>query len=52
MQIKKSKRLFVVPLKFKGGITRSVNIRAVTREVAEQKAMKRNPSAIGIDHGS
>lgn len=52
MQIKKSKRLFVIPLKFKGGITRSVNVRAVTREIAEQKAMKRNPNAIGVEHGT
>lgn len=52
MQIKKPKQLFVVALKFNGGITRIVKVRAVTRDVAERQALKRNKSAIGVDHGS
>lgn len=50
MQTKKSKRAFSIILQFENGVTRTVKIRAVTREIAERKALKFNPSAIGIKH--
>lgn len=48
MQAKKSKRLFTIVVEFEGGLTRNVKVRAVTRAVAEAKAIKFNPSAKGI----
>lgn len=48
MQLKKSKKPFNIILTFEGGITRSVKVSAATREVAEARALKRNPSATGV----
>lgn len=48
MQTKKSKQLFVIVLEFENGKTRSVKVRAVTRELAERKAMKFHPAAKGV----
>lgn len=52
MQTKKSKRLYAIVLEFENGVTRSVKVRAVTREIAEKRALKRNPSAIGVKHNA
>ena len=48
MQTKKSKKLFNVILEFENGMTRTVKVRAVTREIAEKRAMKFHPSAKGV----
>jgi len=48
MQAKKSKRLFHITLEFAEGKNRVVQIRAVTRDVAERKALKFNPNATGV----
>ena len=48
MQFKKQKRLHTIVLEFANGMTRSVKVQAVRRETAEEKAMKRNPSATGV----
>jgi hypothetical protein len=50
MQIKKSKRLYNIVVEYQNGMTRSVKIRAVTREIAEKKALKFHPNAIGVKH--
>lgn len=50
MQAKKSKRLYHIVLEFNNGVTRTVAIRAVTREVAEQRALKFHPNAKGVKH--
>lgn len=42
--------MFRVVLAYGGGITRSVFIKAKTRAAAEEKALRRYPKAIGIDH--
>lgn len=52
MQTKKSKQLFRIELEFPNGVTRTVPVRAVTREVAEKRALKRNPSATGVKHNA
>lgn len=52
MQTKKSKRAYAIVLEFNNGVTRTVKVRAVTREIAERKALKFNPSAIGIKHNA
>jgi hypothetical protein len=48
MRTKKSKQLFKIELEYDNGMTRSVKIRATTREIAEKRAMKFNPSARGV----
>lgn len=50
MRTKKSKQLFRIELEFDHGMTRTVKIRAVTREIAEKRALKFNPSAKGVKH--
>lgn len=50
MQTKKSKRLYHVVVEFKNGVFRTVKVRAVTREIAEQRALKFHPNATGIKH--
>jgi hypothetical protein len=48
MQQKKASRVFTITLVYENNLTRDVRVRAKSREVAEQRAMKRNPNAIGI----
>lgn len=50
MQTKKSKQRFTITLEFENGTTRTVKVRAVTREVAERKAMKFHPAAKGVKY--
>lgn len=48
MRTKKSKQLFNIELLYENGMTRTVKVRATTREIAEKRALKRNPSATGV----
>lgn len=48
MQAKKSKRLYHITVEFDYGITKLVKVRAVTREIAEHKALKFHPAAKGV----
>ena len=48
MQTKKSKRLFYVTVEYENGMTRTVKVRAVTRELAEKRALKFHPTAKGV----
>lgn len=48
MQEKSHKQLFNVVLQLPLEITRTVKIRASSRERAERKALKFNPNALGI----
>lgn len=50
VQTKKSKRMFPIVLEFKNGVTRTIKVKAVTREVAEARALKFNPNATGVKH--
>lgn len=52
MRTKKSKQLFKIVVEFENGMTRTVQVRAASREVAERRALKRNPSAKGVKHGA
>jgi hypothetical protein len=52
MQIKSKKKLHIVVLEFSNGITRSVKVKAVSREDAEDRALKFNPSAKGVKRGA
>lgn len=50
MQTKKSKKLYTIVLVYENEVTRTIKVRAVTREVAEARALKRNPRAKGVKH--
>lgn len=52
MRTKKSKQLFRIELSYANGLTRIVPVRATTREIAERRALKRNPSATGVKHNA
>ncbi len=52
MRTKKSKKLFTITLEYANGVTRTVQVRAATREVAENRALKRNPSAKGVKYNA
>jgi hypothetical protein len=45
---KSSQKQFWVTLKFEGNVERIVQVRATKLEVAESRALKRNPGAIGV----
>lgn len=48
VQIKSSKKPYTITLEFANAVTRSVKVKATSRDVAEHKALKYNPSAIGV----
>jgi len=52
MRTKKSKQLFRIELEYDNGMTRSVKIRATTREIAEKRALKFNPGARRVKHNA
>lgn len=52
MRTKQSKKPFSITLEYENGLTKTVMVRAVSREVAEKRALKRNPNAKGVKrHG-
>ena len=50
MRAKKAQRLYQIVLIYPNNLTRTVKVRATTREIAENRAMKRNRSALGVKH--
>jgi hypothetical protein len=46
------KKVHRITLEFLNGITRTVTIKASDREVAERRALKHNPSAIGVNRNA
>lgn len=48
MRPKKSQRLYTVILTYVNGLTRTVQVKASSREVAENRALKHNPNASGV----
>lgn len=48
MQKKSSKQVFPIVVEFESGATRTVKVKAVTREQAERRALKFHPTAVGI----
>jgi hypothetical protein len=52
MRTKKSKQLFSIVLIFENEVTRTIKVRATSREIAERRALKRNPSAKGVKRGA
>lgn len=50
MRPKQAQRLYQIVLTYPGGVTRTVKVKAISREVAESRAIKRNKTAIGVKH--
>lgn len=48
MQAKKTKQLYHIEIEFQNGLTRIIPVKAVDRSTAESRALKFNPSAIGV----
>lgn len=48
VQTKKSKSLYTVVVEFENGMTRSIKVKASSRELAETRALKFNPKAKGV----
>lgn len=48
MRPKQTKKLHHVTLVYENNMTRTVSVKAISREVAEKRALKRNPNAIGV----
>lgn len=45
---KKINKLYNIELVYANQIVRTVQVRASSREIAEKRALKRNPAAIGV----
>ena len=48
VQTKNKKQLYHITLTHDNGMTRRVPVKASSREVAESRALKRNPAATGV----
>ena len=46
MQIRSSKRLYNIEVVYPDSVTRTVKVKAASREVAERKALKKAPGAV------
>lgn len=51
MQLSSKKTLHTIVLTYANDMTRTVRVKAVDRERAEEKALKFNPSATGVKRG-
>jgi|tagenome__1003787_1003787.scaffolds.fasta_scaffold6003017_1 hypothetical protein len=52
MQFKSPKQLYSVVIEFNNGMTKTVRVKAVSREEAEKRALKFNRAAKGIKRGA
>jgi hypothetical protein len=48
MRGRKAKQLYHIVLMYKNDMTRTVKVQAASREVAEARALKRHPNALGV----
>lgn len=48
MRTRSSQRLYTIVLTYPNEMTRTVQVRASSREIAEQRALKHNPNATGV----
>lgn len=51
MKQRQTKKPYTVVLEYPNGVTRIVKVLASTREVAERRALKRNPAAVRVSRG-
>lgn len=52
MRTKKTQKMHIIVLTFANGLTRSVKVKAASRQTAEDRALKRNPAATGVKRGN
>lgn len=52
MRVGSQKKLYHVVVVFPNGMTRTVKVKAVSREIAEKRALKFQPNAIGVERES
>jgi hypothetical protein len=52
VQKKRTKQLYRIPLEFANGMTRTVKVKATSRENAETRALKFHPTAVGVKHNA
>lgn len=52
MRTKKSQQAYSVVLVYPSQMTRTVKVKASTREVAESRALKRNPVALHVQRNA
>lgn len=52
VRVKGTKKLHHITLVYDNGMTRTVKVKASTREIAEERALKRNPGATGVKRAS
>jgi hypothetical protein len=48
MRTPSKSKLYTIVLRYENDMTRTVKVKASTREVAEARALRRNPNAIGV----
>ncbi len=48
MQLQPKKKLYTIEVELSNGLTKLVKVKAIDREHAEQRALKFNPTAVGV----
>lgn len=48
MKLRPKQKMYRITLEFVGGIFRTVPVKGSDREIAERRALKHNPNAIGV----
>lgn len=48
MRQKQAKKLYNITLEYPNNLFRTVQVRASERDIAEKRALKRNPTAVGV----
>lgn len=48
VRVKGAKKLHTITLVYENNMTRTVQVKASNRDVAERRALKRNPNAVGV----
>lgn len=51
MRTKSKSKPYTVVLVYANNMTRTVQVKASSREIAEDRALKRNPNATGVKRG-
>lgn len=52
MRFASKQKPYLITVQFANGLMRTVKVKAASREVAENRALKRNPGALGIKRDS
>lgn len=52
VRVKASKKVHTITLVYENNLTRTVKVKASSREIAERRALKRNPNALGVQRSA